>query len=238
MSILIHDRYSVGVDNINHAGRVWLMASYLYYLRPDLESFITDNEFDALTQVLMNNYEILTIPGKCTVGENPPLSNLITMESLQAGSGFDLQSKDYPTINKHCAVEMTRDKFWTLKQEFTFKFPYVKRLNKHFDLEPHQVSVLIDRGRIIEYIKFKEPILQNHDRYYQGDPMEYDCDEKRIVDGILLKDNEASEFYNGMLYHISTNLKDGLVLGNIFYDENKGWIARVYDPVRSFTIEA
>lgn len=236
MGILIHDRYSVGVDHINHAGRVWLMASYLYYLRPDLESFITDSEFDGLTQILMDNYEVLTKPEKCIVGENPPLSKLITMEALKAGSVYDLRTHDYPTQMKYAAVAMTEDYFWTLKQEFIFVFPHVKRIKKSIELKPEQVSVLIDRAKIIENIKRREPHFQNPDRYYQGDPVEYDMDEKRMADSIILKDNEASEFYNGILHHVSNNIRDGLVLGDIFYRDKVGWVAHVYDTDRNFII--
>ena len=232
---MIHDRFTV--LSANHAGKIWLMASYLYYLRSDLDSFITDSEFDGLTQLLIDNYEEITKPRPCTFGgSNPPLSDLITMEDLQAGTGFALREHDYPTITKHAAIAMTKDKFWTLKQEFIFEFPHVDKVGTRYDLDKSKVSDCFDRGAIVDYISKVEPGLQDPDRYYQGDRDSEFYDEERERKAVILKDTEAESFLSGMLSIIDSELKDGLVLGNIIYRDGVGWIGHAYCTSRSFNI--
>lgn len=234
---MIHDGFTVSSDNVNHAARIWLMASYLYYLRPDLDSFLTDNEFDGITQILIENYKQLTVPQKFpNGGENPPLSTLISMEDLDAGSGFALREHDYPNITKHAAIAMTEDKFWTLKQEIIFRFPYTDRVGTRYDLPTSKVSDCFDRNMIVSRIYHNEPLLQNPDRYYQGDSYDELYDKSREQDGILLKDREAEEFFNGLLSMVNESMQDGLVLGNVIYRENVGWIALAYDTTRAFYI--
>jgi len=233
---MIHDNFTI--RSANHAARIWLMASYLYYLRSDLDSFISDSEFDNLTQLLIENYEDITKPTMFpNGGSNPPLSDLIKMEDLQAGTGFALREHDYPTITKHAAVAMAKDKFWTLKQEFIFVFPHVDRLVSRYDLDKSKVSDCFDRNAIVNKISYHEPALQDPERYYQGDRDSEFYDEEREHNGIILKDNEAEAFLNGILSIVDKDIKDGLVLGNIFYRDGVGWIAHVFDKCRSFNIK-
>lgn len=235
---MIHDNFTLNANNINHVGRVWLMASYLYYLRPDLDSFLTDSEFDHLTQILMDNYEELTIPQKFpNGGENPPLSNLISMGDLQAGTGYSLREHDYPTITKSAAVQMCEDKFWKLKEEFLFRFPHVKRVRKRIELCQSKVADSFNRDKVYNSICAREPALQDPDRYYQGNRDSEFYDEDRERRAVVLKDNEAEEFLNGMLSEINKTMGDGLVLGNIFYRDGTGWVASIYDPTRTLNIE-
>ena len=92
-------------------GRLWLMASYIYYHRPDLKNFISDEEFDELTHVLVANHEYLE-----DTTSNGSLKQLITKDRLKAGSAFDLEEKGYHMITKHTAASITTDKDWDLQE--------------------------------------------------------------------------------------------------------------------------
>ena len=100
---MIHDRFTISDANVPHAIRIWLMASYIYYLRPDLDSFITDSEFDTITQILIDNYEVLTTYETFSNGETKKMSDLITLDDLRAGTGFALREHEYPSITKNAA---------------------------------------------------------------------------------------------------------------------------------------
>ena len=221
---MIHDKYELSGDNIGKVGRVWLMASYLYYLRPDLESFLLDSEFDALTKILIDNFDKLETDG------DESSRRLITMERLTAGTAFDIRKEDYPTSARHAAVMVIHDSFWTLKTKFIFKFPYVDRVGMKYIMDSKRVWKYHSPDKTIDAIARLEPALQDPERYYQGSEEDELYDKQRELKGVLLKDNEASEFYYGMIFQIDTQMDEGLVLGGITYDEAIGWIASVYDP--------
>ncbi len=124
---------------------------------------------------------------------------------------------------------MTNVKSQTLKQEFIFKFPHVDRVGTRFSLDTDKVSDYFDRSSIISDIGNMEPGLQNPERYYQGDQASEFYDIQREQCAVILKDNEAEAFLNGMLSIVDSRLKEGLVLGGICYREGVGWIAKIYE---------
>lgn len=83
-------------DNPNKYVSWYLMASYMYYCRPNWESLMRDEDFDRVCKVLLDKYETL---------DHPHL-HLIDKESLKAGTGFTLKEADYPLIVKHAALGM------------------------------------------------------------------------------------------------------------------------------------
>ena len=234
---MIHDRFTISDANVPHAIRIWLMASYIYYLRPDLDSFITDSEFDTITQILIDNYEVLTTYETFSNGETKKMSDLITLDDLRAGTGFALREHEYPSITKNAATMIVKDKFLTLKQEFIFTYPHVKRIRKRYRLDKSRVADCFDVDRLYDCISAREPALQDPERYYQTDRDSDYIDEERERRSVILKDNEAEEFLNGMLYSIDTNMEQGLVLGNIYYRDGVGWVGQVFEPTRTFIVQ-
>ena len=65
----------------------YLMASYLYYITHKL-SPMSDEEFDSLCRRLIDEYD----------GIEHPHKSLVSLESLRAGTGFNLSEKDYPLM--------------------------------------------------------------------------------------------------------------------------------------------
>lgn len=225
--LLIHNNCTVGVDSLTRVGIWWLMSSYLYYCRTDVESFLTDKEFDTLTHILIGNFDELQKLEYRTVPE------LITMERLRAGTAYDLREHDYPTITKSAAMSATKDKFWTLRQEFRFTYPHVKRLGYFYEMKPERiVEHYINREYLVNYIMDNEPAFQSTERYPE-DSMDERVDRERL----LLKHREAEDFYDSLLFHVDKEMDEGLVLGQIVYREGIGWIAKVYDPTRNLRIK-
>jgi hypothetical protein len=65
----------------------YLMSSYLYYLT-DKASPLTDKQFDHLCLRLIDEYERIKHVHK----------SLVSIESLNAGTGFNMKFDDYPKI--------------------------------------------------------------------------------------------------------------------------------------------
>lgn len=85
----------------------WLMASWLYYVgfpdndypgEPRFESLLTDEYFDELSRDLLARWAEIRHPHK----------HLINREMLQAGTGFTLHNRDYPSITKGAALQLVR----------------------------------------------------------------------------------------------------------------------------------
>lgn len=81
-------------DSVNRYVSWYLISSYIYYCRPWCQSPMTDEDFDKMCTVLLDNFDNITHPHKY----------LIDKESLKAGTGFNLKEEDYPLIVKHSAI--------------------------------------------------------------------------------------------------------------------------------------
>jgi hypothetical protein len=82
--------------NINKYISEYLIYSYLYYIKN--ESLISDQEFDKITVVLKDNWELVE-------NSNHPHKYLLNYNSICGSTGFDLKGK-YPTIVKMTANMM------------------------------------------------------------------------------------------------------------------------------------
>ena len=82
--------------NINKYISEYLIYSYLYYIKN--ESLISDQEFDKITIVLKDNWELVE-------NSNHPHKHLLNYDSICGSTGFDLKGK-YPTIVKMTANMM------------------------------------------------------------------------------------------------------------------------------------
>lgn len=76
-----------------------LMASYIYYRRPDLDPIISDTMYDAMCRILLDNWDDIEHMHK----------NLITKEDLKSGTLYRLLDHDYPTICKQSAIILAED---------------------------------------------------------------------------------------------------------------------------------
>lgn len=74
-----------------------LMASYLYYLRPEHVPILSDCTFDRACEWLYDNWEVVEHRHK----------HLITKEDLAAGSLYALKENEYPLITKNTAVQLS-----------------------------------------------------------------------------------------------------------------------------------
>lgn len=79
---------------INRCVSWYLVHSYLYYRCHT--SIIPDPVFDAICARLYGSFDKITHPHKC----------LLSKENLAAGSAFDLEEDDYPTIVKNTAFNL------------------------------------------------------------------------------------------------------------------------------------
>ena len=84
--------------NINKYISEYLIYSYLYYCLN--YSFISDEEFDIITVVLKDNWELVE-------NSNHPHKHLLNYDSICDSTGFDLKGK-YPTIVKMTANMMIK----------------------------------------------------------------------------------------------------------------------------------
>lgn len=75
-----------------------LTCSYLYYHRPNERSICTDQDFDLICKAALSKWSEIEHMHK----------HLITEGDLQAGTMFGLKERDYPTIVKVLAMNMTR----------------------------------------------------------------------------------------------------------------------------------
>lgn len=75
--------------------RDYLIHSYLYY-EQDV-SLITDHEFNAICQALLDNYDNI----------NHRHKHLISLDNLKANTGYDIQ---YPLIIKHLAFTLYKER--------------------------------------------------------------------------------------------------------------------------------
>ena len=82
--------------NINKYISEYLIYSYLYYCLN--YSLISDQEFDIITVVLKDNWELVE-------NSNHPHKHLLNYDSICDSTGFDLKGK-YPTIVKMTANMM------------------------------------------------------------------------------------------------------------------------------------
>ena len=73
-------------SNINLAVPIYLLLSYGYYTLD--ESLVSDTYYDSLSKLLLDNYETI----------NHRHKHLITLESLEAGTLYDLKRDSYPSI--------------------------------------------------------------------------------------------------------------------------------------------
>ena len=73
--------------NTTLKARLWLSASYIYYLKPDENSCFSDYEFDQWSKDLLEHYDELTVGVLCQDGNrNEPLSNIITKTLAFSGN--------------------------------------------------------------------------------------------------------------------------------------------------------
>lgn len=71
---------------------LYLMASYLYYYRPDLPPLMSDAEFDSLCVGLLRDWDSIEHVHKY----------LLDKDSLAVGTGYGI--REYPSIVKNAAV--------------------------------------------------------------------------------------------------------------------------------------
>ena len=71
----------------------FLMAAYLYYVQ--MESMMSDEDFDKLSKKLLDNYEDW---------QDHQHAYLVSKEDLQAGTLFTKKDSDYPEIIKQAAT--------------------------------------------------------------------------------------------------------------------------------------
>lgn len=74
----------------------FLTSSYIYYIRDDLPTLMSDADFDWLCKTLLRRWRKVTHPHK----------SIITLDMLRAGTGFSLREHDFPLVVRYCAVEM------------------------------------------------------------------------------------------------------------------------------------
>ena len=75
------------------------VCSYMYY-RCNL-NFIEDFQYDMLCKRLALGFDLIDHPHK----------HLLTLESLRAGSGYDIKDDSYPSIVKGAADDMINGRF-------------------------------------------------------------------------------------------------------------------------------
>lgn len=78
----------------------FLTSSYLYYHKPEMRSICSDATFDWICRELRQKYYEI----------NHPELHLISMEDLNAGSGFALKVSDYGSQCKATALSMSNRK--------------------------------------------------------------------------------------------------------------------------------
>ena len=84
-------------EQLNKLYGYYLMASYLYY-QLDLECQWSDHEYDHVCRVLLDNWDKW----------DHRLKDLCNKELLAAGSGFSIQSWQYPYGLIDCALAWHR----------------------------------------------------------------------------------------------------------------------------------
>lgn len=213
---MIHDRFTISSTNLTKVGIWWLMASYVYYCRSDLESILEDKEFDTLTRILMTNFD------KLADLEYKTIPNLVTMERLRAGTAYDLREHDYPSITRNAAVGALQDDYWSLEEVFFFQFPDAPRVERKLNLDEAKVHCRVGRDRTIDKIIKYEPSLQD---------VKYQTDE-----GLILQDRLAEGFYDGVMDSVMEKMKPHQIVGSFYFDSDVGWTVKVYDPTRYFKI--
>lgn len=96
-----HDAYMIEcVKAKPNTSLSWLlMASYLYYHRPELPPILSDTKFDLLCRKVATVYSRLTHRHK----------HLVEEEGLSTGSLYFIPRDNYPTIVKSCAVQLSKE---------------------------------------------------------------------------------------------------------------------------------
>lgn len=87
-------------DEIKNDGMLvvaFLTSSYIYYHKPTMRAICSDFTFDWICRELRQKYHEIS---------HPEL-HLITMEDLNAGSGFALKESDYGSQCKAAAMSMS-----------------------------------------------------------------------------------------------------------------------------------
>lgn len=74
----------------------YLMTSYLYYVED--QSVISDKMFDNICRRLLSEWDTIDHPHK----------NLVSKESLIAGTGFNITAGQYPLMTKSAALRLLR----------------------------------------------------------------------------------------------------------------------------------
>ena len=105
---------------VNKLTGQYLIHSYLYYRL--YQSIIPDELFDKMCVLLERHYDSITHPHK----------HLVSLESLRAGTGFNLAQDDYPLIVQTIADQIMSNREFRGKIVDSMK-EYEVRVNKLFD---------------------------------------------------------------------------------------------------------
>ena len=87
------------MNDILRLERLWLMASYVYYNRDDVDNLLDDDEFDYVNQTLLDNHDKVS-------------DELITKDRLQACTAFDIKPTEYAKQTRYAAIAPIQG--WTL----------------------------------------------------------------------------------------------------------------------------
>jgi hypothetical protein len=85
--------------NRNKLVVIFLTTSYIYYVRPELNPIISDELFDKVCRDLLHYWHEIEHQHK----------HLIDYGNLIAGTAFNLQEHDYPTVTRVVAVKMSEN---------------------------------------------------------------------------------------------------------------------------------